>query len=79
MHTKVIPVEPGHRIQLPADWAGELGLDQLVTVEKTATGIIVRPGPRRSWDDVFATRLVVGGAEATEANDLQVTGDDLVY
>jgi hypothetical protein len=40
---KITPVEPGHRIQLPADWAAELGLEHSAAPEKTVEGILVRP------------------------------------
>ena len=36
---KTTPVEPDHRIQLPADWVAELGLEHSAALEKTAEGI----------------------------------------
>ena len=33
---KIAAVETGHRIQLPADWAAELGMDETVALEKTS-------------------------------------------
>jgi hypothetical protein len=59
---KLTPVEPGNRIQLPADWAQDLGLRGLVALERTGEGILVRPCPRTTWDDIFATKLTVGSA-----------------
>jgi hypothetical protein len=41
--TKIIPVETGYKIQIPPEWAVEFGLENSATVEKTATGIWVRP------------------------------------
>lgn len=43
MQMRIMPVEKGHKIQLPAEWAAELGLEHIVTLEKTAAGILVRP------------------------------------
>jgi hypothetical protein len=71
------PVEPGHRIQLPADWAEALGLRGLVTLERTADGILIRPGPPPSWDHFFATKLTTGPPAPPE-EDIEVSGDDLL-
>jgi hypothetical protein len=79
MTTKVMPVEPGHRIQLPAEWTTELGLSGFVTLEKTAGGILIRACPPTSWDEVFATKLAIGQFSPPAAEPLEVTGDDLLY
>jgi hypothetical protein len=72
-------LEPGNRIQLPADWAESLGLANLVALEKTADGILVRPFPRKTWDEVFATKLVINSAPPHhEGDDEEVTGDDFL-
>ncbi|HEV3263634.1 MAG TPA: hypothetical protein VG013_42760 [Gemmataceae bacterium] len=76
--TQLTPVEPGHRIQLPADWAEALGLRGLVALERTTEGILVRPGPAKTWDDFFATKLQVGSAPQNE-DIVEVSGDDLLF
>jgi hypothetical protein len=81
MNTKrTTPIEPGYRIQLPADWADALGLKGHVVLAKTADGILVQPPPNVTWDDVFATRLSVrpGGASTTP-EFTAVSGDDLLF
>ena len=40
---RMTSIENGHKIQLPADWAAELGLEKVVELEKTADGILVTP------------------------------------
>jgi hypothetical protein len=75
--TKIIPVEAGHKIQLPSEWANEFGLENIVTLEKTATGILVRPGHTPTWDEVFADKLQMG--QYVFALDLsEVSGDDFL-
>ena len=78
--THLTPVEPCNRIQLPAEWARALGLRGQVALERTADGILVRPCPRVTWDEIFATRLVIGSAppDANE-DDLELTGDDFLF
>jgi hypothetical protein len=78
--THTTPLEPGHRIQLPADWADALGLRDRVTLERTDAGILVRPCPRFTWDDIFATKLTVRpGDPAAPAEVTEVSGDDLLF
>jgi hypothetical protein len=78
--TKTTPLEPGNRVQLPADWAEALGLDRLVILDRTAQGILVRPHPATTWDEIFATKLTIGSAPADANQDsLEVTGDDLLF
>ena len=78
--TQLTPVEPGHRIQLPADWVEALGLRGLVTLERTDNGILIRPCPRFTWDDIFATKLQIGSAPPDEnPEDVEVTGDDFLF
>jgi hypothetical protein len=75
--TRTTPIEPGNRIQLPADWAEALGLRGFVTLERTDTGILIRACPRLTWEEVFATKLQVGSAPPDETvDDLELTGDD---
>ncbi len=78
--THVTPVEPGHRIQLPADWADSLGPQNQVVLERTGEGILVRPCPRATWDVVFATKLLIGSAPPDQtADEVEVTGDDFLF
>jgi len=74
--TQTTPIEPGNRIQLPADWAEAFGLRGQVLLEKTSEGILVRPCPRLSWDEVFATKLPIGQT-SPESEDLEIRTDDL--
>ena len=72
------PVEAGHKIQLPAEWVAELGLENMVALEKTADGILVRPCHTVIWDEIFADKLSMGQHPAVL--DLsEVSGDDLLF
>jgi hypothetical protein len=74
------PIDAGNRIQLPADWSQALGLHGQVALERTSEGILVRPWPLKTWDEFFATRLTIGSAPPSqEAEELEVTGDDLLF
>jgi hypothetical protein len=74
---KITTIEPDHRIQLPADWVAELGLEHIAALEKTAEGILVRPCRTATWDEIFADKLPMGQQPA--ALDLSdVSGDDLL-
>jgi hypothetical protein len=78
--TQITTLEPGNRIQLPAEWAKVLGLHGLVVLDKTAEGILVRPCSPTTWDDFFATKLAIGSAPPNkDEKDLEVTGDDLLF
>lgn len=75
---KITPIEAGHKIQIPAEWAAELGLETVVALEKSAEGILVRPCPATTWDEIFADKLPIGPQPA--AWDLsEVSGDDLLF
>jgi hypothetical protein len=77
MSTVITPVEPGHRVRLPAEWASEFGLEHVAALEKTTRGIWVLPCPTRTWDEVFADKLRTGPRPS--ALDLsEVSGDDLL-
>ena len=54
----ITPVETGHKIQIPAAWAEELGLENMATLEKTPSGILVRPHEphQATWDEIFADK-----------------------
>jgi hypothetical protein len=76
--TKIARLEPGNRLQLPADWVEALCLHTLVALEKTADGILVRPHPRATWDEVFATKLPIGSAPpGKDEDELKIAADDL--
>ena len=60
--SQLTPVEPGHRIQLPAEWAESLGLHNQVLLVRRDDGILVRPCPPTTWDVIFGTKLVIGSA-----------------
>jgi hypothetical protein len=75
---KITPVEPDHRIQLPADWVAELGLEHIAALKKTAEGLLVRPCRTATWDEIFADKLPMG--QQLSALDLSdVSGDDLHF
>jgi hypothetical protein len=76
----VTAIDTGNRIQITADWAAALGLRGQVTLERTANGILIRPGPRYTWDDIFAIKLTVRSAPPDVREDeLELTGDDLLF
>ena len=77
--TRLTPVEPGNRIQLPAEWAEALGLHKLVILERTSEGILVRPCPPTTWKEIFATKLTIGSTPPDEHDAVEVTGDDFVF
>jgi hypothetical protein len=78
--THFAPLEPGHRIQLPAAWAEALGLRGLVALERTDNGILIRPCARLTWDEIFATKLTIGSASTDPNEDeLELTGDDFLF
>ncbi len=83
MNTQIAPLQPGFRIQLPAEWARDLGLQGQVALDKTSEGILVRPclpktDEQRAWDAFFAEKLVIGSN--TQASDeIEVSKDDLLF
>lgn len=77
--TQIATLEPGNRIQLPADWAVALGIRGAVKLERTSEGILVRAA-RATWDDIFATKLSVRpGDPAVEPDVTELSGDDLLF
>ncbi len=78
---KVIPVEAGNKIALPAEWAAELHLAQTATLERLPDGILVRPAQpeeRLTWDEIFAEKLKPG--QVWVERDLsELSGDDLIF
>src|ERR1700682_3199249 len=65
----ITPIEPGNRIQLPAEWADSLGLRQRVVLDRTTEGILVRPCPPTTWDDIFATKLTIGSKPSEDGEE----------
>ena len=63
------PLEAGNRMQLPADWASALGLHGRVALERTNEGILVRPCPRATWEEILASKLVIGTATPDQDDD----------
>jgi hypothetical protein len=80
MHaSRTTPIEPGNRIQLPEDWVKALGRRGFVTLDKSDNGII-RPSPRYTWDDIFATTLSVHSVKPDTVLEVpDLTGDDLLF
>jgi hypothetical protein len=57
--------------------ASDLGMGGVVLLEKTESGILVRPCHPVSWDAIFAEKLSMAALPA--ALDLsEVSGDDLL-
>lgn len=78
--TRTTAIEPGYWIQLPAEWAEDLGLEWQVILTQTAEGILVHPCPKATWDDIFATRLSVHPGDASSAPEVtEASGDDLLF
>ena len=77
MKTTITPVGAGHRIQLPAEWATELGLEKVAALEKTAEGILVHSCPTVTWDEIFASKLSIG-QQPDDSEISEVSGDDLL-
>ena len=75
---RITLLEKGHKIQLPADWAAELGLEKAVELEKTAEGILVRSCSTVTWDDVFAQKLSMGRT-VPPCDVFEMSGDDLLF
>jgi hypothetical protein len=76
--TTTTVIEPGNRIQLPAEWTEALGLQGLVVLDKTGDGILVRPHRPATWDEIFANPLPIGQLPP-EAEDFEVSKDDVLF
>lgn len=83
---KIIVVESDHKIQIPAEWAAELRLEDVATLERTAQGVLVRPyhpSPRMTWEEFFANKLTIGsqsqGSDIPEPDTFELSGDDLLF
>lgn len=76
---QIAALEPGNRIQLPADWTQALGFGGSVSLERIPEGIVIRP-TRATWDDVFSSKLSVRPGDASTEPDLaELSGDDLLF
>jgi bifunctional DNA-binding transcriptional regulator/antitoxin component of YhaV-PrlF toxin-antitoxin module len=76
--SEITHIEAGNRIQIPAEWVQALGLRDRVVLDRTPEGILIRPQPAVTWDDIFAEKLVIGSN--TEASDeIEVFKDDLLF
>ena len=54
--------------------------DGQVALERTNDSILVRPCPRATWDEISATKLVIGSAPPDQDEDhVEVTGDDFLF
>ncbi len=83
---RIIAVESDHKIQIPSEWAAELQLDNVATLERTAQGILVRPyppSPRLTWEQIFANKLTIGSrspeSDVPESDSFELSGDDLLF
>jgi hypothetical protein len=78
--SQLTPIEPDNRIQLPGDWVDTLGPNKLVLLDRTSEGILIRPCPPTTWDEIFASKLAIGSAPSdAEEDTMEVTGDDFLF
>jgi len=76
----ITTIDTANRIQLPADWLDAAGLRGTVQLDRTADGILIRACPRLTWDELSASKLVIGSASPKPTDDsVEVTGDDLLF
>lgn len=75
---KITAIQPDHKIQLPAEWVDELGLRGFAAMERDRDGIVIRPMPTVTWDEVFADKLPVG-SHATALDSPEVSRDDYLF
>jgi bifunctional DNA-binding transcriptional regulator/antitoxin component of YhaV-PrlF toxin-antitoxin module len=77
---RLTPVEAGRRIEIPAEWADELGLQKIAALERTVGGILIQPYPMpvSSWEEIFSKKLPVGPSAPT-ADLSEFSGDDLLF
>lgn len=76
----ITPIDADNRVQLPADWTLDLGLHGMVVLERTEEGILVRPCPRATWDEVSAAKLIIGSAPPDQREDtIDTNGDDFLF
>lgn len=79
--TQITRVEPGLRIPIPVEWAEDLGTQNVVSLERTTEGILVRPCctemASMSWEQFFADKLTIGSGQRD--NSLHLTTDDYLF
>jgi hypothetical protein len=76
---RTTPIGPGYRIRLPAEWAEGFGLNGQVVLTRTIEGILVRPCPQATWDEILARKLTIQPADPSDDPEItEVTGDDLL-
>ncbi|HEX5443593.1 MAG TPA: hypothetical protein VFW87_07180 [Pirellulales bacterium] len=76
---QITALEPGNRIQLPAEWATGLGISRAVSLERTPDGIPVRPA-QLTWNEISANKLSIRpGDVSTEPDVTELSGDDLIF
>jgi hypothetical protein len=77
---QIAPVEPGNRIAIPPEWADALGLHERVILDRTSNGILVRPRPAATWDDIFAMKLTINSAPPdAKDKDLEMAKDEFLF
>lgn len=54
----------------------ELGLESGVVLERTHDGILIRPYPVQTWDEIYAEKLKIGNTSALDLSE--VSGDGLI-
>ena len=70
-------LEADYKIELPVEWVVELGLESGVVLEKTRDGILIRPNPVQTWDEIYAKKLKIGSASVLDSSEV---GDgDLIF
>ena len=74
---KTFSLETDYKIELPVEWVVELGLESGVVLEKTRDGILIRPNPVQTWDEVYAEKIKAGSASVLDLSE--VSGDDLIF
>ncbi len=73
---KTFRLEADYKIELPPDWVVELGLESGIVLERTHDGILIRPYPVQTWDEIYAEKLKIGNTSALDLSE--VSGDDLI-
>ena len=74
---KTFSLDPNYKIELPPDWVAELGLESGIVLEKTHNGILIRPHPAQTWDEIYAKKLKIRNPSALDLSE--VSGDDLIF
>ena len=74
---KTLSLEADYKIELPPEWVVELGLESGVMLEKTHKGILIRPYPVQTWDEIYAEKLKIGSASVLDLSE--VSSDDLIF